>query len=139
MGAALLMASWCAAAQIVECVDANGKKTYAQSCQDEADKKRDIPVPKAPPKPDDSAWRAKDTEFEKRRQERLKAQDRDAAQQQHSEQDVQDCADARRRLAAMETGKQKNRVDPVTGEHISPDGDQAQLDALRQIIQHSCQ
>lgn len=140
LGILLLISSHYALAQIVECVDANGKKTYAQSCQDEADKKREITVPKAPPKPDDSAWKAKEEDFEKRRQERLKAEQKDAQQQQRGDQAAQNCAEARRKLDLMDTGKQKSQVDPTTGEHLPLDGAQrqAELDSLRDTIQRDC-
>jgi hypothetical protein len=139
-GAILLFAASCSMAQIVECVDANGKKIYAQTCPDNANQKREIAVPPPPPKPDDSKWKAKEADFEKRRQERLKAQSRDTAKEQHQGNSEQECADARRRLAALQSGKPKNRVDPATGDHIAEDENQrqAEMDELQKTIDSSC-
>lgn len=130
-------------AQVVECVDANGKKTYAQSCPDSAEKKRDIQAqPKlGGSKPVDDSWKDKERDFEKRRQERLSGTAKDSAQQGKDDQADKRCADAKLRLDALNSGKQSKRVDPVTGDHVPMDDNarQVEIDQLNKDIQSSCQ
>jgi hypothetical protein len=142
IGGMLLLTSLSAAAQVVECVDANGKKIYAQTCPDDAEKKRDIAVPQAPAKPaGDASWKQKESDFEARRQERLKAEAKQNEKDQHAKQSVQRCADARSKLDMLESGRQTKRVDPITGEHVPLDSGQRQteLDQLHDDIQNNCQ
>ena len=137
MGLILLGAFLHASAQVVECVDANGKKTYAQSCPNATEKKRDITTPNVQSNPGDKSWKTKDEEYEKLRQKRIDAEKKDDAQQQRAGREAQQCADARRRLDLMESGRQAKRVDPVTGEHVPMDDSsrQAELEKLREQIQ----
>lgn len=145
---ALLGLSALAHAQVVECIDANGKKSYAQSCPAGA-KQRDIQTPQtpAPAKPsatnDASKKALEDQEkaFAQRRQERLDAQAKEAEQQRKRAEAVVQCAEATRRLELLESGRQAKRADPDTGEHVPMDQDlrQAEIDSLQAKIRATCQ
>lgn len=126
-------------AQIVECVDANGKKIYSQACPAGAEKQRDIEVPAPPPpaKPDasnDAARKAldeKEKAFARRRDERIKAESKDEEQQNKNIQAAQLCESAKRRLEVLESGRQFKRADPETGEHVPMEEEQRQAEIAR--------
>jgi len=136
-------------AQIVECIDANGKKSYAQTCPAGVAKQRDIetPAPARADKPNaanDAAKKKLDDQeraFAQRREERLKADAKEAEQQKKGAEAAQLCADARQRLALLESGRQFKRADPDTGEHVPMDQDQrqAEVDKLHAEIRQACQ
>ena len=146
---AVLSLTTLAKAQIVECVDANGKKSYAQACPVGAEKRRDIetPVPAPAPKPnaanDAAKKKLEDQEkaFAQRRQERVKAEAKDADEQKKRAEAAQLCEDAQHRLAVLESGRQFKRADPETGEHVPMDQDQrqAEIDKLHAQIRLACQ
>jgi len=136
-----------ARAQIVECLDSNGKKIYSQSCPTGTEKKREIDQP-PPPKPNalknDATKKSLDNQeksFEKRREERLNAEAKDAAQQKKSADDAQQCESAKHMLEVLGSGRQSRRVDTETGDHVSMDDDQrlAEIDKLKAQIQATCQ
>jgi hypothetical protein len=145
----MLGLSTLAKAQIVECVDANGKKIYSQSCPAGAEKQRDIevPAPAKPAKPDaanDAAQKAQQDQekaFQQRRTERIKAEADAEAKQKKSVSDAEQCEMAKRRLELLDSGRQYKRADPDTGEHVPMDDDQRQveIDKLRTQVQTSCQ
>ena len=147
---AVLSLSTVGRAQIVECVDANGKKIYSQSCPAGAEQKREINQV-APPKPSPSnnasneaakkALQEQEALFEARRNERLKAEARDEEQQKKSAEAVQLCANAKLRLEVLGSGRQFKRADPETGEHVPMDEDQrqAEIEKMNTQIQNNCQ
>jgi hypothetical protein len=120
-------------AQIVECIDANGKKVYTQNCPAGTVKQRDIqesaPVSsKSTPSNDASKQKQADQEkaFEQRRAERLKAAAATEEKEKAEEEAQRTCADDQRRLDLLEAGRRFKRVDPDTGEHVSMDENQRQ-------------
>ncbi len=142
----MLGLSTLAKAQIVECVDANGKKIYSQSCPAGAEKQRDIdvPTPAKPEKSDDAAKKAqqdKENAFQQRRTERIKAEADEDAKQKKVASDAEQCEVAKRRLELLDSGRQYRRADPDTGEHVPMDDNQrqAEIDKLRAQVQASCQ
>ena len=142
----LLGLSVLAHAQVVECIDANGRKSYAQSCPD-GSKEREIQALPAPAKPGTATDASKKTmddqekAFAKRRQERLDAQAKAAEQERKRAEAVAQCAEATRRLALLESGRQYKRADPDTGQHVEMDQDlrQAEIDGLQATIRETCQ
>jgi hypothetical protein len=142
----MLGLSTLAKAQIVECVDANGKKIYSQSCPAGAEKQRDIdvPTPAKPEKSDDAAKKAqqdKENAFQQRRTERIKAEADEDAKQKKVASDAEQCEVSKRRLELLDSGRQYRRADPDTGEHVPMDDNQrqAEIDKLRAQVQASCQ
>ncbi|HSY28448.1 MAG TPA: hypothetical protein VK832_13145 [Burkholderiaceae bacterium] len=136
-----------AEAQIVECIDAGGKKTYAQSCPAGAEKQRDVDTPIPVVKPDasnDAAKKAqqdKENAFQQRRTERMRAEaDKDAKQKKAADA-AEQCEASKRRLDLLDSGRQYKRADPATGEHVPMDEDQrqAEIDRLHAEVQASCQ
>jgi hypothetical protein len=146
---ALLGLSVLAHAQIVECVDANGKKSYAQSCPDGA-KQREIQALPALVKPsatnaasDASKKSREDQEkaFAKRRQERLDAQAKEAEQEKKRAEAAAQCAEATRRLGLLESSRQAAAADRDARELAIMDQDlrQAEIDGLHAKIRETCQ
>jgi hypothetical protein len=145
----ILTFSAIANAQIVECVDANGKKSYSQSCATGTEQNREIDLP-APVKPsvpnavNDAAKKKladQEKEFAKRRQERLDAEAKEAEQEKRRVQAARDCAYAKSRLEVLQSGRQFKRADPQTGEHVPMDASQRQteIENLNGQIQASCE
>jgi hypothetical protein len=144
-------------AQIVECIDVNGKKAYMQTCPDGTVKQRDIvqptpappliPTPLKPGLSNDASKQSLNSQekaFEQRREARLKAVTAAAESEKDVEEARQTCADDRRRLNVLETGRPSKRVDPDTGEHLSMDENQRQgeiekLNAQIQSMGDACQ
>lgn len=145
LGCAMLGLTLVAQAQIVECLDANGKKIYSQSCPVGSEKQRDIATP-PPPKPavsNEATKRALDEQekaFAKRREERLQSEEKNNEAQKKETDDAQQCANAKRRLGLLESGRQFKRADPSTGEHVPMDEAQrqAEIDNLHAQIDASC-
>jgi len=132
-------------AQVVQCVDANGKKIYSQTCPNNTTKQREIETPPAvTPSSSTQAAQKKmqsdEKEFEKRRTERLKSEAVNAEKDQKAARDSQACTDARSRLALLQSGRQSKRADPDSGEHVPMDEEQRQseIDDLNSQISTSC-
>lgn len=139
----LLLASVCVQAQVYECIDANGKKSYAQECPTNSVKAKemhpDVINPGAPVA-STSRLKALDDAYTKQRA----AAKAKAAEEDQKADDVrsnaQTCADAKARLEALESGKRTQRVDPATGDHVSYDDAtrQSQIGVLHQEVADNC-
>jgi len=144
---ALLICSASATAQVVECTDASGKKTYAKECPEKTVKERELPNA-ALPSPGASNGmsaekiRAANAAYEQRRAARQSANNAaQSAQGANTDKpNAQACAEAKSRLEAMQTGKQSRRADPVTGEHVPMDDSQRQstIDTLNAQVEQNC-
>ncbi len=139
----LLLASACAHAQVYECVDANGKKSYAQDCPANTVKVKemhpDVVNPGAPVSSASKLKAIEDAYAAQRAAENAKAAEREQkAEDAHS--NAQACADAKARLEALQSGKQTKRVDPATGEHVPYDdaARQSLITGLNQEIADAC-
>jgi len=131
-------------AQVVECIDANGNKSYMQTCPAGTARQREITVP-PPVQRTTPAERAKESAeikseekaYEQRRQERLK----EAAAEEKKEKDMaqtrQACVEAKRRLEVLSSGRAAARVDPDSGQHVAMDDDArlAEINSLQAKIQ----
>jgi hypothetical protein len=141
--AALLLASVCANAQVYECIDANGRKSYAQECPVNTVKAKemhpDIVNPGAPVSSTDKLKALDDAYSKQRAAENAKAAEREQ-KAGDARANAQICADAKARLDALQSGRQTKRVDPVTGEHVPYDDDarQSQIAGLNQEIADTC-
>ncbi len=139
----LLLASACASAQVYECIDANGKKSYAQECPANTAKAKEMhPDVINPGTPVSSPAKLKALEDAYAKQ-RAAASAKAAEQDQKAEDahaNAQTCADAKARLEALQSGKQTKRVDPLTGDHVPYDDAtrQSQIASLNQEIADNC-
>ena len=142
--ATLFCSATVASAQIVECVDANGKKSYMQACPPGMSKQRNIeePPPKVPPPKSAPGKSLSDQEkdFEKRRADRQKADAEAADRERKINEAKQTCSYARQRLEALESGRPSKRVDPESGEHIAMDEGQrqAEINRLNDEVNDNC-
>ncbi|HEX8955502.1 MAG TPA: DUF4124 domain-containing protein, partial [Burkholderiaceae bacterium] len=116
---ALLLASACAQAQVYECIDANGKKSFTTECPSNTVKAKEmhpaVTDPGAPVTSREKIKALEDTYARQRAVDKAKT----AEQEQQAEDaraNAQACAAARARLDALQSGRQAKRVDPVTGE-----------------------
>lgn len=140
---ALLCLSATARAEIYECVDAAGHKTYAQECPNKTTKEKEVHPTVASPGPELTAsekLKKANEEFEKRRATQAGQsadKDKKAADASAS---AQACSDAKARLDALQTGKQSKRVDPVTGDHVPTDDAQrqAEISNLNDQVAKNC-
>jgi hypothetical protein len=148
LACATLVLSTAVSAQIVECIDANGNKTYMQSCPNSMTKKRDVEAPPPVPPKDLSAKAAankslaeQEKAFEQRRAAQTKAQAAADAKEKKAKDDAASCAEARRRLDLLGLGKQYKRVDPTTGVPLPVDEDdrQSEINSLNTKIESTCQ
>ncbi|HEX7641135.1 MAG TPA: DUF4124 domain-containing protein [Burkholderiaceae bacterium] len=140
---ALLLASACAQAQVYECIDANGRKSFTTQCPPNTVKAKEmhpeVTDPGAPVTPREKIKALEDTYSRQRAMDKAKT-----AEQEQQAEDARDsaraCADARARLDALQSGRQAKRVDPVTGEHVPMDDDarQSQISGLKREIADNC-
>jgi len=144
---ALLGCAISASAQVFECTDANGKKTYAKECPEKTVKEREMPNAALASPGSSNAMspekiRAANAAYEQRRAARQSANGAARADQGAGadKPNAQACADAKSRLDAMQTGKQSKRVDPVTGDHVPMDDSQRQatIDSLNAQVEQNC-
>ena len=119
---AMLLAST-AAGQILECVDAKGRKEFAQTCPPGTVKETKLKggVPTSSPGSGASAPAAKtlaerDADFRKRNLERQESETKAAKDQADSKDAQRNCDDARSQLKALQEGHRIARTDPKTGE-----------------------
>ena len=141
---ALLFVSAGAMAQVVECIDANGKKTYAKECPANTVKEKELDHPAlvspgAAAAPDARA-RMADAEFQQRRAQRQAHEAEQEQREAEARNAAQACSDARARLDTLQTGRPSRRVDPVTGDHVVSDDTQLQteIDGLNAQIAQNC-
>ena len=139
----LLLASACANAQVYECVDANGKKSYAQECPSNTVKAKEMHpdvVDPGAPSTSPAKLKALNDAYEKRRAAENAKAERQEEQAENARSNEKACADAKARLDALQSGRQTKRVDPVTGEHVPYDDAtrQSQIVSLNQEIADTC-
>ncbi len=142
---ALLLVSAGAVAQVYECIDSNGKKTYAKECPTTSVKEKaldgsGVASPGAAVSPSDDKLRQANDAFQQRRAERQMQQMEEERRAADARKAAQACSDARARLDMLDSGRASRRVDPVTGDHVSVDDNQRQadIDALNTQIAQNC-
>ena len=120
---AMLLAS-AAAAQILECVDAKGKKEFAQTCPPGTVKETQLMKGGAAASSPGAAASApatktlaeRDAEFRKRNLERQESETKTAKDQADAKDAQRNCEDSRSQLKALQEGHRIARTDPKTGE-----------------------
>ena len=141
----LLAYSAASMAQLYECTNSDGKKTYAKVCPNDTVKEKELGDPAlVSPGPPVTAGadklKAQNAAFDRRREERKKAEEAAKEKQEDAKNMAQACVDAKRRLQALQSGKQSQRIDPDTGEHVSmSDPDRvAEIDGLNNQVTQNC-
>ena len=108
----------CAAAQIFECIDANGNKEFAQKCAPGTVKQREVakggasnPVGNSPPQ---TSYKEQEFAFRQRQLEREASESKAAAA---AEDAARKCQAARARVTALENARRLSAgIDPQTGQ-----------------------
>ncbi len=125
-GCVLLLTAGAAAAQLMECIDAKGAKTFAQYCPPDTVKENRLMKSGAGPGPAAGSSTAapaksltdRDADFKKRALERQEAEKKADKAQADSKEAERNCFDARAQLRALQDGQRIARSDPKTGERI---------------------
>lgn len=132
-----------AQAEIYECTDSSGHKTYAQECPSKTAKVKEVHPTVVDPGPElktsDKVRQANEAYEKRHASQTAKSADKDK-QAADAANSAQVCADAKARLDALQTGKQAKRVDPVTGEHVPMDDAQrqAEINSLNDQVAKNC-
>ncbi len=125
MGCAAMLVAGVASGQIFECMDAKGKKEFAQSCPPGTVKERlmksgggGVPSGGGAPGPAAKSFAEKDAEFRKREIERQEAESKGVKEQADAKDSRRNCDDARAQLKQLEDGTRVARTDPKTGDRV---------------------
>ena len=132
IGCAAMLAAGAAAGQVLECVDAKGKKEYAQTCPPgtvrETVLNKNRPGASSPDAgaaaPAAKSPAEREAEFRKRHLERQEAEAKAEKAKADSADAARNCYNARARLKTLQDGMRILRTDPNTGERsYLPDQD----------------
>ena len=129
-------------AQIVECVDAKGRKEFASQCppgSTEARKLGRSGVGTASPAAT-KTYVEQDADFRKRQTERQEAETKAGKDRAESDERRKQCDQAQAQLKALETGQRIARFDPKSGERtILSDNDRpGETDQAKKSVQSLC-
>ena len=122
IGCAAILAAGAAAAQVMECVDAKGRKEYAQTCPPGTVKESKLMkggtggTSGAAPGPAAKSLAEREAAFRKRNMERQEAEAKAEKEKADSKIAERNCSDARAQLRALQDGMRIARTDPNTGE-----------------------
>ncbi|MBI1990133.1 MAG: DUF4124 domain-containing protein [Betaproteobacteria bacterium] len=123
IGCAAILAAGAAAGQVLECVDAKGKKEYAQTCPPGTVKETKLmkSSPGGTPGAAGSGAAAKslaerEAGFRKRAMERQEADTKAEKEKAEAKIAERNCTDARAQLKQLQDGQRIARIDPNTGE-----------------------
>jgi hypothetical protein len=108
-----------AAAQIFECIDAKGRREYAQVCPPGTAKETLLMKSGAGasgPTPAGTSLGERDADFKKRALERQEAETKADKANAEAKDAERNCGDARSQLKLLQDGGRIGRTDPVTGE-----------------------
>ncbi len=122
IGCAAILAAGAAAGQVLECVDAKGKKEYAQICPPGTVKETRL-MKSSPGAAGAGASGAaakslaeREAGFRKRTMERQEAAAKAEKEKAESKVTERNCTDARAQLKQLQDGQRIARIDPNTGE-----------------------
>ncbi|MBI4189058.1 MAG: DUF4124 domain-containing protein [Betaproteobacteria bacterium] len=145
-GLAAMLVTGAAAGQILECVDAKGKKEYAQTCPPGTIKETKLMKSGAGAASPGAAVPAgkslaeREVEFRKRNAERQEAEAKAAKEQADAKDAQRNCDDARAQLKQLQDGRRIARADPNTGERsFLEDKDRpAEIERAQQGVDNWC-
>jgi hypothetical protein len=151
LGIAVLLASGVASAQILECVDAKGRKEFADQCPPGTTESRKIlksgvsspsaGSPGAPAAaPSQKSPAEQEAEFRKRQSERQEAEAKAVKEKAEAENRRVQCEQSQAQLRALESGQRMVKADPKTGERVFiQDADRpGEIDQARKAVQTWC-
>src|SRR3972149_10278308 len=122
IGCAAILAAGAAAGQVLECVDAKGKKQYAQSCPPGTVKETKLMKSSAGAASAGASGTAakslaeREAGFRKRALERQEADAKAEKEKAEAKIAERNCTDARAQLKQLQDGQRIARIDPNTGE-----------------------
>ena len=127
IGCAAILAAGAAAGQVMECVDAKGKKEYAQTCPPGTVKETRLMKKSAgaanagasgagTPGAAAKSLAEREAAFRKRNMERQEAEAKAEKEKAESKISERNCMDARAQLRQLQDGLRIARIDPKTGE-----------------------
>lgn len=147
----LVLCSSLATAQILECVDAKGRKEFANQCPPgttEARKimKSGVGTPSsgagaaAAPAPANKSLAEQEADFRKRQNERQESEAKATKDKAEAEDRRRQCEQSQTQLKALESGQRMGKFDPKTGERtILTDNERAgEIDQARKAVQTWC-
>ncbi len=114
----MLLAAGATAGQVLECVDAKGKKEYAQTCPPGTVKESKLMKSSAAANSGAAAKSLAEREagFRKRTMERQEADAKAEKEKANAKTAERNCTDARSQLKQLQDGQRISRIDPKTGE-----------------------
>src|SRR3954464_6265960 len=122
IGCVALLWTGSAASQIIECVDAKGKKEYAQVCPPGTVKENKLMNngggASANTAPAQKSLAEKDADFRKRAMERQEAEKKADKDKSEAVEAERNCSDARGQLRQLQDGLRVARTDPKTGDRV---------------------
>jgi len=118
IGCAAILAAGAAAGQVLECVDAKGRKEYAQTCPPGTVKETKLmkSSPGASPGAAAKSQAEREAGFRKRNMERQEADAKAEKEKAESKIAERNCTDARAQLKQLQDGQRIARTNPNTGE-----------------------
>lgn len=122
IGCAAILAAGAAAGQVLECVDAKGKKEYAQTCPPGTVKETKLMKSSAGAASGGASGTAaksqaeREAGFRKRAMERQEADAKAEKEKAEAKIAERNCTDARAQLRQLQEGQRIARIDPNTGE-----------------------
>jgi hypothetical protein len=142
IGCAAILAAGAAAGQVLECVDAKGRKEYAQTCPPGTVKETQLKKssPGAPPGAAAKSLAEREAGFRKRNMERQEADAKAEQEKAESKIAERNCADARAQLRVLQDGQRIARTDPNTGErsYLPDDERPAEIANARKAVASWC-
>jgi hypothetical protein len=153
LGIAALLACGIVSAQILECVDAKGRKEFANQCPPGTTESRKINrsgvgTPSTPAAgaaapaaaPAQKSLAEQDAAFRKRQTERQEADAKAEKDKADAENRRVQCEQSQSQLKALESGQRIGRFDVKTGERqiVQDDERQAEINTARKAVQSWC-
>jgi hypothetical protein len=132
-------------AQIVECIEASGKKSYTEKCPPGTVKQREMMKGGSSALPGGSVlprqtYQEQEADFRRRQIERQEAEAKAKAAQAGATELARKCMNARERLIGLESARRVGTINPATGELkvLSEDERLAAIDRTRTFIEQRC-
>ena len=142
IGCAAILAAGAAAGQVLECVDAKGKKEYAQICPPGTVQETKLMKSSPPGGPGAAAKSQAEREagFRKRNMERQEAEAKAEKEKADSKIAERNCNDARSQLKLLQDGLRIARTDPNTGErsYLTDDERPAEIANAQKAVASWC-
>ncbi len=141
IGCAAILAAGAAAGQVLECVNAKGKKEYAQTCPPGTVKETKLMKSGAGASGTAAKSLAeREAGFRKRAMERQEADAKAEKEKAESKIAERNCTDARAQLKQLQDGQRIARLDPNTGErsYLTDAERPAEIANARKVIASWC-